>query len=183
MQKKTYKGCYVVCITTRQQIQISMADNESVQSSYFGSEYEPSVFTKTSITSKECFNKDEKKKVRAGVHTIKRRLNGRMKKIHLFNTAESINSLLVNAITGIPYYNDGGDLKYKVGTAQEYDVFKVKFLTGENNIPGILLCYDSPEQYERHLMCKLDDRIRRKWHSKNAEYKHNISMNKNNNYQ
>jgi hypothetical protein len=152
----------------------TMADNDSVFSSYFGSEYGQSVYTKNSITSKERFNKeeqDDKKKTKAGLHTIKRRINGRMKKITLFNTAETINSVLINAITGIPYYNDGGKLKYRVGTAQEHDVFKVKFLTGENNVPGIVLCYDSPEQYERHLMCKLDDSIKQKWHNKNCEYK------------
>lgn len=156
-----------------------MTDNQSCASSYFGSEYEPSVYTRDTTVSKSKQDKmkeqDDKKKVKAGMYTIKRRVDGRMKKINLFNTAESLNSLIINAITGIPYYNDGGELKYKIGTAQEHDVFKVKFITGENGIPGILLCYDSPEQYERHTVCKLSDDIKQKWHEKNMQYKKRVN--------
>jgi hypothetical protein len=154
-----------------------MTDNLSCASSYYGSEYEPSIYSRDTTASKNRYEKEEmneRKKLKAGVYTIKRRMDGCMKKINLFNTAESLNALIINAVTGIPYYNDGGEIKYRIGSAQENDVFKVKFLTGENKIPGILLCYDSPEQYERHTVCTLDDRLKRRWHENNAQYRNQI---------
>jgi hypothetical protein len=154
-----------------------MTDNLSCASSYYGSEYEHSIYSRDTAATKNKYEKEEmneKKKLRAGVYTIKRRIDGRIKKINLFNTSESLNALIINAVTGIPYYNDGGDIKYRIGSAQENDVFKVKFITGENKIPGILLCYDNPEQYERHTVCTLDDKLKRSWHENNALYRNHI---------
>ena len=65
-----------------------MTDNQSCASSYFGSEYEPSVYTRDTTVSKSKQDKvkeqDDKKKVKAGVYTIKRRVDGRMKKIYYY---------------------------------------------------------------------------------------------------
>ena len=84
-------------------------------------------------------------------HTIKLKVGKsgerKYKKIELYSTPEHLNALLFNAVTGIPYYNDGGPIRYRVGTLQEDDVFKVKYMTGLNGVPPVMLCYDTPEQF------------------------------------
>jgi hypothetical protein len=66
-----------------------------------------------------------------------------------------------NAETG-SYY------KYKVGTKEEDLLFKVALATGElraRNSSNVLF-YDSPEQYEKHLMTEIDQEIKDIWVNK-----------------
>lgn len=66
-----------------------------------------------------------------------------------------------NAETG-SYY------KYKVGTNEEGLLFKVALATGElraRNSSNVLF-YDSPEQYEKHLMAEIHEEIKDKWVNK-----------------
>jgi hypothetical protein len=108
-------------------------------------------------------------------HTIKLKVgkNGerKYKKIELYSTPEHLNALLFNAVTGIPYYNDGGPIRYRVGTLQEDDVFKVKYITGLNGVPPVMLCYDTPEQFEKHLNLRVGTDVKEKWYKKNQQYK------------
>jgi len=63
-----------------------------------------------------------------------------------------------NAETG-QYY------KYKVGTKDEDLFFKVSLATGElktTNCSNVLF-YDSPEQYEKHLMAEIDQETKDRW--------------------
>ena len=78
---------------------------------------------------------------------------------------------MFNAVTGIPYYNDGGPIRYRVGTLQEDDVFKVKYMTGLNGVPPVMLCYDTPEQFEKHLNLRVGTDVKEKWYKKNQQYK------------
>ena len=113
-------------------------------------------------------------KIKSGVYTIRRRdkTDGRMKNIQLFNTADYQNTTMVNAVTGIPYNDEGENWrKFKMGSEHEDSIFKVKFLTRENNIPGLVLCYDSPEQYERHTFCTISQKIKDDWENKNLYYR------------
>ena len=86
----------------------------------------------------------------------------KLKKVRIFNSCVYTNSPIINAVTGLGYYSDG-NLKYKIGSAQEDDLFKVRFLTREGNIPGLTLFYDSPDQYERHLGCIVNSKIKEKY--------------------
>ena len=104
-------------------------------------------------------------------YTIKRKVDGKSKKILLFPTEEHINAHMFNAVTGIPYYNDGGPIRYTIGTLQEDDVFKVKFMSGENGVPPVMLCYDSPEQYEKHTQVTIGQAVKEKWYKKNKAYR------------
>ena len=105
-------------------------------------------------------------------HSIRLKIGKRKyKKIELYSTPEHLNALLFNAVTGIPYYNDGGPIRYRVGTLQEDDVFKVKYMTGLNGVPPVMLCYDTPEQFEKHLNCNISTDVKEKWYKKNQQYK------------
>jgi hypothetical protein len=64
-----------------------------------------------------------------------------------------------NAETGNYYY------KYKVGSKEEALFFKISLATGElktRNGSNVLF-YDSPEQYEKHLMCEVLQEIKDRW--------------------
>lgn len=153
-------------------------DTESIytaDSSY----YEPS-FYESSVYSDESTKKIKKQTLkRPGMYSFKKKIvegegddqEVKYKKITLFDTPHRVNSQMINAITGIPYFNDGGKIKYALGTQQEDDIFKVRFLALVNKIPPVTLCYDSPEQYERHMYCTLNQSIKAKWHEKNKQYK------------
>lgn len=145
-----------------------MDDNSSSAFSYD----EFSVESETSRGGLCVKGKRGETKIKSGLFTIKRRFDGKMKKIYLFNTADCRNSQMLNAVTGMPY-NDP-DVKYLLGSVHEDSIFKVKFLTRENKMPGIVLCFDSPEQYERHLNCTLQQKTKEEWEYKNLNYR--VSM-------
>lgn len=118
-------------------------------------------------------------KIKSGMYTIRRKdtTDGKMKRVYLFNTSDYRNTTIVNAVTGIPYNEEGENVnwkKIKMGSKHEDSIFKVKFLTKENNIPGLVLCYDSPEQYERHTFCTISQEIKNDWEEKNLYYRQSI---------
>lgn len=111
-------------------------------------------------------------KVKSGLFTVLRKIEGKMKRVHLFNTADHRNSQMLNAVTGIPYNDEDNRFdKFRLGSEHEDSIFKVKFLTRENRMPGLVLCYDSPEQYERHLSCTVKENIKADWEDKNLKYR------------
>ena len=78
-------------------------------------------------------------------------------KVSIFETNQNIGSTIINAVTGIPYYNDTNTNRLTVGSNRERELFKVKDVSGKailNRVTGkaILLFYDNPSQYERHLL-------------------------------
>lgn len=137
--------------------------NYSLHSSYEHSFYEPSIASFHSAHGRKSIHSSasdrEKQAHKSSVYTVTRKVNGKKKKINMFNTSTAINSYIVNAVTGFPYGNEGG-LRYVIGSAQEKGLFKVRFLTHENNIPGITLYYNDPEQYERHLNCTVGNDVK-----------------------
>jgi hypothetical protein len=136
----------------------------------YGSVYSFTDNPNTKVKGKK-FSPPDKKGNTASVHSVTRfmTVNGVtvMKKIRLFNSSVYTNSPIINAVTGLAYYTDG-NLKYKVGSAQEDDLFKVRFLTREGNLPGITLFYDSPDQYERHLGVIVNENIKKKCNIRKA---------------
>ena len=149
-----------------------MDDNSSTA---FSSDDEPSI--QSEMTGGVCRKgKRGEPKVKSGIFTIKRKQDGKTKKIHLFNTADYRNSYMVNAVTGIPYSDEGtNSKKFMMGSEHEDSIFKVRFVTRESNIPGLVLCYDNPEQYEAHTFCKLNEHIKKDWEDKNLEYRVRIA--------
>jgi len=73
-------------------------------------------------------------------------------------TSGDVGTYIRNAETG-NYY------KYKVGSKEEDLFFKLALSSGELNASNgsNILFYDSPEQYEKHLLNVLRDEIKEKW--------------------
>jgi hypothetical protein len=98
------------------------------------------------------------------VYRHKLNLNGKkvLAKIDLYVSGD-IGSSIRNAATG-SYY------KYKVGSFDEEKLFKIKMATGEirTRSGNTLLFFDSPEQYESHLMEEISDEIKELWRNKTA---------------
>jgi hypothetical protein len=80
-------------------------------------------------------------------------------------TSGDIGSIIRNA-------EDGNYYKYKVGSKEEDLLFKVRLSTSELKTKNgsNLLFYDSPEQYEKHLMHQIDDDIKEIWADKKKMY-------------
>ena len=97
----------------------------------------------------------------ACVYRYNYNLNGKkvLTKIDLYASGD-MGSNIRNAATG-QYY------KYKVGTIDEEKLFKIKISTGEVKTKSCnsLLFFDSPEQYESHLLSEISDEIKEKWRS------------------
>jgi len=148
-----------------------MDDNSTYVSTptYIPSMYEDETIY--SIYSKRSLDKKKENIFTPQEYTITRIVEGKKKQIKLHNTPHYLHSHIINAVTGIPYYNDKKSIRYILGTEQEDDVFTVKFISGENQIPPILLCYDSPEQYEKHIQCEVNQTVKDLWHNKNTIYR------------
>ena len=100
----------------------------------------------------------------AFVYRYKYNLNGKkvLTKIDLY-TSGDVGSHIRNAATG-EYY------KYKVGSSHENKLFKIKLATGEvkTRSGNSVLFFDSPEQYESHLLDEISVEVKEKWRSKTA---------------
>ena len=151
------------------------SNNESVDDDYSISEYEsiPSQAQRNNPNKKKRgkFIPADKRGTVASCYTVLRNLGEDTKKVRLFNSCVYTNAPIINAVTGLAYYGEG-NLKYKIGSAQEDDLFKVRFLTREGNIPGLTLFYDSPDQYERHLGCIVNSKIKEKYFLKQKKWLH-----------
>ena len=44
-------------------------------------------------------------------------------------------------------------------------------MSGENGVPPCMLCYDSPEQYEKHTQVTIGQTVKEKWYKKNKAYR------------
>jgi hypothetical protein len=98
------------------------------------------------------------------VYRYKINNNGIEKKVKIDCYASSDTGTYIrNAETG-EYY------KYKVGSNDEDRLFKLSLSTGELKTTNgsTILFYDSPEQYERHLLDRLSDEIKEKWMNKRS---------------
>ena len=100
------------------------------------------------------------------VYRLKLGVNGKFKnmKIDCYASGDS-GTYIRNAETG-NYY------KYKVGSKDEELFFKVALSTGDFNtkIGSNILFYDSPEQYESHLVDELSQQVKDLWAHKKSQY-------------
>jgi hypothetical protein len=84
--------------------------------------------------------------------------------IEIYSGSDNPGTPIRDAITGHRYN------KYKVGSKDENLFFKVGLVTGEKGLrENRLFFFDNPEQYERHLQCVLDAKIKNDWLEKNLE--------------
>lgn len=144
-------------------------DNDSIQCSVDTS-YEPTVASNSACSRSSRNVRNKKEEVKASMYFIHRKIDKhKKKKINIFNTSIQINSHIINATTGFPCVDE--NMKYySVGSKEEHLFFKVKFVSGENNIPGITLFYDGPEQYERHMNTTLSESTKIQYHEKRNRF-------------
>jgi hypothetical protein len=104
-------------------------------------------------------------------HTVKRLFNDIYKdgKVHKFIDIQMFSSGLAgsnirNAVTG--EYS-----RHLVGTLEQNLFFKVVMSTGEfkGGVSPVHLYYISPEQFEAHQYCEVDEQTRAKWNETYAE--------------
>jgi len=104
------------------------------------------------------------KKEDKGYYTWKKVVEGSRKpiKIEAYGSGDT-GSKIRNPITGERY-------NYFVGSKYEDLFFKVKMNNEKfGSRDGPTLFYESPEQYENHVKCELDRRIKEKWVEKNSK--------------
>lgn len=90
-------------------------------------------------------------------HRVKRIHNGQKVEIGLYSTSNTPGVSIRNAVTGTKCSN------HRVGSMDEYQYFKVKLATGELGREGYSLFFDSPEQYERHMLSTLSTDVKHSW--------------------
>jgi uncharacterized protein YbcI len=115
--------------------------------------------TKTSKTMKQIVSEMylENKK---GYHKIIKNIRGKKVVVELFASGAR-GTTIQNAVSGDRY---NGHL---VGSKDEEFYYKVNVCTGE--ITGREMCtlfYDSPEQYEKHMMVSVNSVSKELWHKK-----------------
>jgi hypothetical protein len=82
------------------------------------------------------------------------------KTINVFGSGD-VGTSIRDAITGVRNFG------HKVGSASEDLYFKTRICTGEfGNREAPTLFFESPEQYERHMMLSLDAETKKQWHRK-----------------
>lgn len=98
-----------------------------------------------------------------GYYKFKKIVNNKAYKIGFYETRTTPGSLIRNAVTG-----NINDFLY-VGTYHEDIFFKVCNTTIDHKkrIP-IILFYESPEEFEKHFKCIVQEDVKTKWRIKNA---------------
>lgn len=94
-------------------------------------------------------------------HKIKRRLDGVLTSIDLYNTTTTPGSPIRGAITGTRY-------PFRVGSRDEYLFYKVAISTPERNIgpDNNIFYFDNPEQYERMMGFEVSQEAKEMWHDR-----------------
>ena len=98
-----------------------------------------------------------------GFHLIKRQSkDGKTINVEVFSSGGQ-GSTIRNAISGSYYYGD------KVGSKREDLYYKVSVSTGHLGRDNVILFYDSPEQYERHMYTTVGSENKEKWSDKKID--------------
>lgn len=124
-----------------------------------------------SILSKNETNKKVKKIMNdvyqnnKDFHLIKRQSkDGKWHNVEVFSSG-SQGSTIRNAISGSYYHGD------RVGSRREDFYYKVGISVGDVGRDSVVLFYDSPDQYERHLFASIDEEHKKRWLEKHLETK------------
>ena len=97
-----------------------------------------------------------------------KRIGTKKNKLEYFASGNIPGNIIRNAVTGIPEYN-------RVGSALSEDIyFKVRYAGNDSGNELDTLYYDSPEQFERHMNCRLRTENKQLWKNK---YNRTIEIN------
>jgi len=118
--------------------------------------------TMSSFTNNKKRGRSNSKKNDNGCYFFNRKINDVRVKIPCFATKSMIGTRIKSATTGATN-------NMYVGKNDEDLFFKVRIINGEikNSTNGNDFYYDSPEEYERHLLCIVPQSIKNKWREKN----------------
>jgi len=100
-----------------------------------------------------------------GFHLIKRQSKDKKShNVEIFVSGDQ-GSTIRNAISGSYYHG------HRVGSKQEDLYFKVSISTGELGRESVVLFYDTPEQYERHMYVTVEPESKQAWLEKQMNVK------------
>ena len=100
-----------------------------------------------------------------GFHLIKRQSKDKKShNVEIFVSGDQ-GSTIRNAISGSYYHG------HRVGSKQEDLYFKVSISTSELGRESVVLFYDTPEQYERHMYVTVEPESKQAWLEKQMNVK------------
>jgi hypothetical protein len=94
-----------------------------------------------------------------GFHTVRRVVGRKMVKVSFYETTNTPNNYIRNAVSGAM-------MPYRVSSLDEDLFFSVLLATGETGPTSALLFYDNPEQYEQHFNVTLPSNAVDDWRVK-----------------
>jgi hypothetical protein len=133
-------------------------------------------YTYSEVSSFEYENKLDRFAMKSGrpnhhIITIKDPKNQHKKaKVSVFTTSSTLGAPIVNAVSGVPYdASSSAEERYVVGSKNESTLFKVRDVTGRIENNNGFLFYDSPSQYERHLLVNLNKTVHESWATRHKQ--------------
>jgi hypothetical protein len=106
---------------------------------------------------------EDMKKIDKGYHKLSITVNRVKKSVEVYGSSSVPGAMIRDAITGAK------NPSYRIGSSDEYQFFKAKYVGLGCGSEGITLFFDSPEQYERHMHSTVDVAIKSKWVDKCME--------------
>jgi hypothetical protein len=147
-------------------------DDDDYEYNYVVNDNESVTTRNSSVNTKKNRNQkqyEDIKNIDKGYNKISINVNGKKTSCELYSTSSTPGVLIRDAITGARLQG------YRVGSTTEYLFFKVRY-TGlgckDNNI---ILFYDSPEHYERHMHTTIDSETKLKWLNKSLEIRKELN--------
>jgi len=139
---------------------------------YVGNDNESVTTRNSSVNTAKNRNRklyDDIKSIDKGYIKISINVNGKNKACEFYSTSSTPGSLIRDAITGTRLQG------YRVGSKSEYLFFKTRYVGLGCKDNEIILFYDSPEQYERHMHTTVDSDTKSKWLNKSMEIRKELN--------
>ena len=108
---------------------------------------------------------EDAKKIDNGYHKLKMGKTEKLSGIEVYSTNSTPGTMIRDAITGARFES------YKVGSKNEHLFFKVGMAAGHTESGNIILFFDSPEQYEKHMKTTVSQSIKETWTNNCAKVK------------
>jgi hypothetical protein len=114
----------------------------------------------TSVSTNRKKNRkmyEDSKKLDKGYHKLKSYRSDKNAGIDVYSTVITPGVMIRDAITGARYN------QFRVGSTNEHLFFKVGVSYGHTESDNIILFFDNPEQFERHMKTTLSQDVKEKW--------------------
>jgi hypothetical protein len=139
---------------------------------YVGNDNESVTTRNSSVNTAKNRNRklyEDLKSIDKGYIKISINVNGKKKPCEFYSTPSTPGCLIRDAITGTRLQG------YRVGSKSEYLFFKARYVGLGCKDNEIILFYDSPEQYERHMHTTVDTETKSKWLNKSMEIRNELN--------